>query len=47
MGVAASPHDLETMCARAEAAQADLEEVWAPFAGRFAELVTARARRAA
>lgn len=47
VGVDASPHDVETICARAEAAQPDLEDVWAPFAGRFAELVTARARQAA
>ena len=47
IGVEASPHDLETICARAEAAQPDLEDVWAPFASRFAELVTARARQAA
>jgi GMP synthase (glutamine-hydrolysing) len=47
VGVEASPHDLETICARAAAAQPDLEEVWAPFAGRFAELVTTRARQAA
>jgi GMP synthase-like glutamine amidotransferase len=46
-GVAASPHDLETVCARAAAAHADVEEVWAPFAGRFAELVRTRARQAA
>ena len=47
VGVDASPHDLETICARAEAAQPDLEDVWAPFAGRFADLVTARAHQAA
>jgi GMP synthase (glutamine-hydrolysing) len=45
-GVAASPHDLETICARADAAHPDVEDVWAPFAGRFAALV-ARARQAA
>jgi GMP synthase-like glutamine amidotransferase len=47
VGVGASPHDLETICARAAAAHPDVEDVWAPFAGRFAELVTARARQAA
>jgi GMP synthase (glutamine-hydrolysing) len=47
VGVDASPHDLETICARAEAAHPDVADVWAPFAGRFAELVTSRARRAA
>ncbi len=47
VGVAASPWDVETICARATAAQPDLEEVWAPFAGRFAELVRSRARKAA
>jgi GMP synthase (glutamine-hydrolysing) len=46
-GVDASPHDLDTICARAEAAQPDLEEVWAPFAARFAELVAAGTRQAA
>jgi GMP synthase (glutamine-hydrolysing) len=43
VGVAASGSDVETICARAAAAQADLAEVWAPFAGRFADLVRARA----
>jgi GMP synthase (glutamine-hydrolysing) len=47
VGVAASPHDLETLCARATAAHPDVEDVWAPFAGRFADLVRASARRAA
>jgi GMP synthase-like glutamine amidotransferase len=47
VGVAASPHDLETICARAESAHLDVEEVWAPFAARFAALVTARATQAA
>jgi GMP synthase-like glutamine amidotransferase len=46
-GVAATPFDAETICARAAAAQPDLEEAWAPFAARFADLVRARARRAA
>ncbi|SFF14752.1 type 1 glutamine amidotransferase [Blastococcus tunisiensis] len=47
VGIAASPHDLETVCLRAEAVHPDVEEVWEPFAGRFAELVRARARQAA
>jgi len=45
-GVDASPLDLETLCARAEAAQDDVAEVWAPFAERFAELVRTRAQSA-
>ena len=44
VGVAASPFDRETICARAAAVHPDLEEVWAPFAGRFADLVASRAR---
>lgn len=47
VGVAASPWDPDTLCARAAAAHLDVEEVWAPFAGRFAELVRTRARQAA
>jgi GMP synthase-like glutamine amidotransferase len=47
VGIAASPHDLETICARAADAHPDVEDVWAPFAGRFADLVRARARQAA
>ena len=43
VGVASSGLDLETVCARAAAVHPDLAEVWAPFAGRFAELVRARA----
>jgi GMP synthase-like glutamine amidotransferase len=43
VGVAASGSDVETICARAAAVQSDLAEVWAPFAGRFADLVRARA----
>ncbi len=42
-GVAASPFDRETICARAAAVHPDLEEVWAPFAARFADLVRAGA----
>jgi len=47
VGVAASPHDKETICLRSDAAHADVEEAWAPFAGRFADLVRGHARRAA
>ena len=44
VGVAASPFDRETICARAAAVHPDLEEVWASFAGRFADLVRSSAR---
>ncbi|MDP5184982.1 type 1 glutamine amidotransferase [Blastococcus sp. BMG 814] len=44
VGVAASPLDVETLCARADAAHDDLAEVWRPFAGRFADLVRSRAQ---
>ncbi|WP_448624032.1 type 1 glutamine amidotransferase [Geodermatophilus sp. URMC 64] len=47
VGVAASPFDRETICARSAAAHPDIEEVWAPFAGRFAELVRTASRQAA
>jgi GMP synthase (glutamine-hydrolysing) len=47
VGVAASPHDQETICLLSDAAHPDVEEAWKPFAGRFADLVRARARRAA
>jgi GMP synthase (glutamine-hydrolysing) len=47
VGVAASPHDRETLCLLSDAAHPDIEEVWAPFAARFAELVRAHARQAA
>jgi len=47
VGVAASPHDKETICLRSDAAHPDVEEAWAPFAGRFADLVRGHARRAA
>ena len=43
VGVAASGVDVETICARAAAVLPDLAEVWAPFAGRFADLVRAHA----
>jgi len=47
VGVAASPHDRDTICLLSDAAHPDIEEVWAPFAERFADLVRARARQAA
>lgn len=47
VGVAASPHDRETLCLLTDAVHPDLEAVWAPFAARFADLVRARARQAA
>jgi GMP synthase (glutamine-hydrolysing) len=47
VGVAASPYDRETICLRSDAVHPDIEEVWAPFAGRFADLVRAQARQAA
>ena len=47
VGVAASPHDRETICLLSDAAHPHVEAVWAPFAGRFADLVRARARQAA
>jgi GMP synthase (glutamine-hydrolysing) len=48
-GIDSTPFDVETICLRAEAAHPDLEEIWAPFAARFADLVRAAAagRRAA
>jgi GMP synthase (glutamine-hydrolysing) len=45
VGVAASGLDVDTICARAAAVQPELAEVWGPFAGRFADLVRARAGR--
>ena len=47
VGVANSPFDVETICARAVAVQPDIEEAWAPFARRFADLVRSRAAQAA
>jgi GMP synthase-like glutamine amidotransferase len=46
VGVAASGHDRETICLLSDAAHPDIAEAWAPFAGRFADLVRARARQA-
>ena len=43
VGVAGTGLDLDTVCARAAAVHPDLAEVWAPFAGRFAELLRTRA----
>jgi GMP synthase (glutamine-hydrolysing) len=47
VGVAATGTDVETVCAAAVAVLPDVAEVWAPFAGRFAELVHARAAASA
>jgi GMP synthase-like glutamine amidotransferase len=47
VGVAATPFDVDTICARYAAVDADLVEVWQPFARRFAGLVRDRARAAA
>jgi GMP synthase-like glutamine amidotransferase len=46
-GVASTPFDVDTICARAAAVDDDLAATWAAFAGRFAELVRARARQVA
>jgi GMP synthase (glutamine-hydrolysing) len=40
-GVASTPFDAATVAERAAAVHPDLEEVWAPFAARFADLVRA------
>jgi GMP synthase-like glutamine amidotransferase len=47
VGVAASPHDKETICLLSDRAHPDVEEAWAPFAARFADLVRSRAHQAA
>jgi GMP synthase-like glutamine amidotransferase len=47
VGVAASPHDRETICLLSDAAHPHIEEAWAPFAARFADLVRARAHQTA
>jgi GMP synthase-like glutamine amidotransferase len=47
VAVASTPFDVDTIVARAAAAHPDVEQVWSAFAGRFAELVASRARRAA
>ncbi|SDP47047.1 GMP synthase-Glutamine amidotransferase [Klenkia soli] len=43
VGVAATGLDAAEVSAQAEAVHPDLEQVWSPFAGRFAELVRSRA----
>jgi GMP synthase (glutamine-hydrolysing) len=47
VGVAASPFDRETICRMSDEAHPHVQEAWAPFAARFADLVRARARQAA
>jgi GMP synthase-like glutamine amidotransferase len=47
VGVAASPYDRETICLLSDEAHPHVQEAWAPFAARFADLVRGRARRAA
>ena len=47
VGVAAQPHDRETICRLSDEAHPHIEAAWAPFAARFADLVRARARQAA
>jgi GMP synthase (glutamine-hydrolysing) len=47
VGVEASPWDRETICRLSDEAHPHIEEVWAPFAGRFADLVRVRARQLA
>jgi GMP synthase (glutamine-hydrolysing) len=47
VGVAASPHDKETICLLSDRAHPDVAEAWAPFAARFADLVRGRARQVA
>jgi GMP synthase (glutamine-hydrolysing) len=47
VGVAAQPHDVETLSRMLDAIHPDMAEVWAPFAARFADLVRTAARRAA
>src|SRR3954452_9595345 len=47
VGVAASPYDRETICLLSDEAHPHVQEAWAPFAGRFADLVRGHARQAA
>jgi GMP synthase (glutamine-hydrolysing) len=47
VGVEASPWDRETLCRLSDEAHPHIEEVWAPFAARFADLVRAHAARPA
>ena len=44
VGVAASPWDRETICLLSDRAHPHVQEAWAPFAGRFADLVRDSAR---
>ena len=46
VGVAASPFDRETICLLSDQAHPHVQEAWAPFAARFADLVRARAGQA-
>ena len=46
-GIASTPFDAVTVAERAAAVHPDIAEVWAPFAGRFADLVRASSRQAA
>jgi len=47
VGVAASPFDRETICLLSDQAHPHVQEAWAPFAARFADLVRGRAAQAA
>jgi GMP synthase-like glutamine amidotransferase len=47
VGVASTPFDVDTICARFDAVVDDLAEAWQPFAARFADLVRSRAHQAA
>jgi GMP synthase-like glutamine amidotransferase len=47
VGVDASPWDRETICLMSDAAHPHVQEAWAPFAHRFADLARSRARQAA
>jgi GMP synthase (glutamine-hydrolysing) len=47
VGVEGSPWDADEIKRQARAAQPDLEEAWAPFAVRFADLVRSRAAQVA
>jgi GMP synthase-like glutamine amidotransferase len=47
VGVASTPFDVDTICARFDAVADDLAEAWQPFAARFADLVRSRAHQAA
>lgn len=42
-GVAATGRDYKAVCAATDAVHPDVEEAWAPFAARFADLVRSRA----